>query len=235
MIFLLQYCFSLIALVTPLIALFCLRKSREKMLKLYLLYYTILFALTLLIYSVSPASSSSWRLCALYGTAVLATVLISVYLLKQKKGKIYGIMILACVLLCVISNMYQIKQIPSVPNKYDQVTELLKANDLKKGYSTFWNSANVVTVLSDSEVMVSPIDFDIYGAYYIDHYQSEPQWYKAEEGIEQYFIVLNAEEKELYTYLSDTCTQEIKYDDNLYILVFNDNLFDDAGNPVFSP
>ncbi|MBR6159414.1 MAG: hypothetical protein IKQ40_03850, partial [Lachnospiraceae bacterium] len=100
--------------------------------------------------------------------------------------------------------------------------------------SSFWTSANAVTVLSDGGIVVSPITIYPDGSYEVRRYQSEPWEYEDAPGADRYFVVVSDEDID---YAADTLgknrIEEIKYQDNMYIWVFDRNIFEDL-EPVFA-
>ncbi|MBO4904973.1 MAG: hypothetical protein J5367_07090 [Lachnospiraceae bacterium] len=231
-----MYVLALVILVIPFFAIISYRRIENRMLRLFIIYYWIMFGTTMLTYSVSYALVSNWRLCGLVCTALMLTLCYTLYMLKKCRYVRWFILIVPVIAICTFIAMLTVKKIPSAlnANRNDALIEIYEEHGLTRGYSSFWNSANAVTVLSDNKVHVSPIVFWPDGRYGVRHYQSEPSDYVDIEGCERYFVAVDAEEM---GFTKDTLVansiEQIKYDDNLYILVFDRNVFDNF-EPVFS-
>ncbi len=231
-----MYLLALAILIVPVFAIFSYRKIENRMLRLFIIYYWTMFGMTMLTYSVSYALVSNWRLAGLVCTALMLSLAYTLYMLKNKSHVRWFVLIIPIICVCTFVAMLTVKRIPSAlnANRNDNLIEIYKEHGLTRGYSSFWNSANAVTVLSDDSVHVSPIVFWPDGRYGVRHYQSQPSDYEDVAGCDRYFVAVDAEEME---YTKDTLVknsiEQIKYEDNLYILVFDRNVFDNF-EPVFS-
>ena len=231
-----MYVLALVILIVPVFALFSYKKIANRMIRLLILFYHLMFATTMLTYSVSYALVSNWRLAGLLCAAIITTIVYILYMIKERLYVRWVILAIPVIAVCVLISMLTVKKIPSAlnANRNDQLIEIYKENGLTRGYSSFWNSANAVTVLSDNEINVAPIVFWYDGRYGVRHYQSGPSDYEDVEGVDKYFVAVDAEELE---WCKDTlvanCIEQIKFDDSLYILVFDRNIFEDQ-TPVFS-
>ena len=231
-----MYVFALLLLVIPVFAALSYRKIENRMLRLLIIYYWAMFASTMLTYSVSYALVSNWRLTHLVCAATMLSLIYTLYMLKAGLNVRWFVLLVPVMAVCTIVCMLSVKNLPSAlnANRNDKLIEIYRENGLTRGYSSFWNSANSVTVLSDNEINVSPILFWPDGRYGVRHYQSDPSGYVDVPGTDRYFVAVDAEE---LGYTQDTlvknCIDQIKYDDNLYILVFDRNIFEDF-EPVFS-
>ncbi len=233
---LILYTFAVILLIVPVFAAISYRKIHDRMLRLFILFYWLMFAMTMLTYSVSYALVSNWRLAGLVCTAAMLSMQYTLYMLNNRQYVRWVVLLVPVFAAAALTCLLSVKFIPSAinANRNDQLIQIYEENGLTRGYSSFWNSANAVTVLSDNNIQVSPILFWPDGRYGVRHYQSGPSDYEDVPGLDRYFVAVDAEE---YEYTKDTlvanCTREIKFDDNLYILVFDRNVFSDL-EPVFS-
>ena len=231
-----MYVLALLILIVPVFAVLSYRKIENRMLRLFIIYYWIMFGMTMLTYSVSYALVSNWRLAGLVCTALMLTITYTLYMLKNKRYVRWFVLVVPIICVCTFIAMLTVKKIPSAlnANRNDNLIKIYEENGLTRGYSSFWNSANAVTVLSDDRIHVSPIVFWPDGRYGVRHYQSQPSDYVDVEGCDRYFVAVDAEELE---FTQDTLVKnsidQIKYDDSLYILVFDRNVFDNF-EPVFS-
>ena len=231
-----MYVLALVILIVPVFALLFFKKISNRMVRLLILFYWIMFATTMLTYSVSYALVSTWRLAGLVCAALIVTLVFSLYMIKEKLYMRWFVLVVPVIAVCMIIAGLTVKNIPSAlnANRNDKLIEIYKEHGLTRGYSSFWNSANAVTVLSGDTIHVSPILFWPDGRYGVRHYQSSPSDYTDVPGTDRYFVAVDAQEME---YTKDTLVansiEQIKYDDNLYILVFDRNVFSDL-EPVFS-
>jgi len=229
------YMLALVILIVPFFAILSYRKIEDRILRLFIIHYWLMFAMTMLTYSVSYAAVQTWRLAGLVCCALILTLLYTVYMLKKARFVRWFILIVPVIAICVFVSMLDVKKIPSALNynQNDSLIEVFKEHGLTRGYSFFWNSANAATVLSNGEIVVSPIVFNPDGTYEVRKYQSEPWEYEDVPGLDRYFVVVDGEDME---FCADTLgkhkIEEIKYNDNLYIWVFDRNIFSDL-KPVF--
>lgn len=223
---LLLFLFSLLILLLPVLALFSYRKFQNKMLRVLLLSHWILLFATMFIYSVSPAKGTNWRMCGIYGSSVVISAVYAMWLTGQKKSQRFGYTALSFLSGVALLIVLLIVKIPSTygENRYDRLTEVLKEHELSYGYGEFW-SANVTTILSDSEVKIRPIVIQKSGDYGISRYQSQPDWYEDQPEVNRYFVFLSNDE---YKYVANTLVkdsiEEIPFDENGTILVFDYNI-----------
>ena len=233
---LVMYVFAVLLLVIPVFAAISYRKIKSRPLRLLILFYHMMFFMTMLTYSVSYASVSNWRLAGLVCASVIVSMLYVLYMLKERLYVRWIVLLVPVFAVCSIVSMLTVKHIPSAlnANRNDKLIEIYKENGLTRGYSSFWNSANAVTVLSDNTIQVSPILFWPDGRYGVRHYQSDPSGYVDVAGVDRYFVAVSAEELGyVKNTLAANATDTIKYDDDLYILIFDRNIFSDF-EPVFS-
>ena len=229
------YLLALVILIVPFFAILSYKKIQDRMLRLLIIYYWIMFAMTILTYSVSYAVVQTWRLAGLVCTALILTMLYTVYMIRSARHVRWFVPVVPVIALCVFISMLDVKYIPSALNynQNDSLISIFREHGLTRGYSFFWNSANAATVLSDSEIVVSPIVINPDGTYEVRKYQSEPWEYEDVPGLDRYFVVIDSQEME---YAADTLAkhkiEEIKYQDHLYIWVFDRNIFHDL-KPVF--
>ena len=233
---LVMYTLAIVLLVVPVFAAISYRKLKSRPLRLLILFYWLMFIMTMWTYSVSYASVSNWRLAGLVCAAIILSMLYTVNMLKEKLYIRWVIFLIPVFAVSTLVAMLTVKNIPSAlnANENDQLIEIYKEHGLTRGYSSFWNTANAVTVLSDNTIQVSPILFWPDGRYGVRHYQSDPSGYVDVPGVDRYFVAVDGTEM---GYVEDTlvpnAVETIKFDDGLYILVFDRNIFSDF-TPVFS-
>ncbi len=232
-----MYVLALVLLIVPVLAAISYKKIKNRMLRLLIIYYWLMFAVTLLTYSVSYALVSNWRLAHLACASVILTLLYTFHMVKEKMFVRWFVLLIPVLAVCTLLSMLTVKNIPSATdaNQNDQLISIYREHGLTRGYSSsFWTSANAATVLSDGEIVVSPITIYPDGSYEVRRYQSEPWEYEDATGADRYFVVVSDEDID---YAADTLgknrIEEIKYQDNMYIWVFDRNIFEDL-EPVFT-
>jgi hypothetical protein len=107
-----------------------------------------------------------------------------------------------CALMLAVTILYSYvfaKEIKAIPSDYGRdntnhrLAEFLVSEGLEYGYATFWYS-QAITVLTNSEVRVRNMDVKDREGVIGRHYQSSLNWYNDQEGVEEYFIILSANE-----------------------------------------
>lgn len=223
-----KYVLSLIVLIVPFASLFSYKKIENEAIKIMILTHLCLMAIVFIVYSITGAGDNSWRLCVVMASSSFIAIVYILWLMKNAKQNRWGNLLLVALVLCSIVVSFSIYKIPSRIgfNRYDALIEFCKANNLSYGYGDFWD-ASVTTVLSDGEVKIRPIEVDEDGAYNIRYYQSEPSWYDDSNCEGKWFVLLSQESKErAKDTLCANALEEIKFDDDGYIFVFDENIFD---------
>lgn len=111
--------------------------------------------------------------------------------------------------------------------KYETI-QYLKENNLNYGYATFWNS-QTITVLSDSEVRTANVDVNENGIAPCP-YQANQNWFKPQEGVDRYFVLLSDSEVNTlmatddWNYFESSDVEKLETD-NYVIYVFNSTDF----------
>lgn len=233
-----MYTLALAVLIIPVFALISYKKIGNRMVRLLVLFHFIMFGTTMLSYSISYALVSNWRLAGLMCSAIITSLMFVLEMLKTKQFVRWYVLLVPVFAVCAFICLLTVKNIPSAlnANMNDQLIEIFRENGLTRGYaSSFWNSTNSATVLSDGEIVVSPITIHTDGSYEVRHYQSEPSGYTDVPGVDRYFVVIDGNDIE---YAKETLgankVEEIKYQDGMYIWVYDRNIFEDF-EPVFGP
>ncbi len=232
-----MYVLALLALIFPVFALISYKNVKDRMLRLLTLHYTVMFAVTLITYSVSYASVSNWRLCHLACASLMLMMLYVRYMLKERQHVRWYVLLIPVLAVSAFIPALSVKMIPSAigTNETDKLIGIYREHGLTRGYaSSFWNSTNSANVLSDGEIIVSPIFIYPDGSYEVRRYQSEPWEYEDAPGVDRYFLVIDGRDME---FAADTLgkhvSEEIKFQDDLYIWVFDQNIFKDL-EPVYT-
>ena len=103
---LIRFVFALLLLITPVIALFFYKKYENRLTRILLLDYWVLFFLTYFIYGISELSNTSWRLCILLIMAFIVTVDFLFFILRQKYYNKFGVSVLLLYCYCAFNNSH---------------------------------------------------------------------------------------------------------------------------------
>lgn len=214
------FCFAILLL--PFVALFSFKKFTNKTFKLLFISYYILFFASLFIFDFSTAKGTAHRLVGVYITAVTCSICYIVFLLKDKVLSRFGylasiFMILICVI--CIGNVNSLKG----ENRYDKLIKVLKENGLSEGFSDYW-SAQITTVLSDSQVEICPVEISEDGNIKARLYNVRPSDYTFKEDTDKYFVFMsNIEHDVTESTIRNKAIGEIPFDEDGYIVVFDKN------------
>ena len=215
---------SLVIIFTPFMAFFAYRRIENKNIRIYMLSYIILLASTLFVYDFSSARGTIHRMVGLYMTAVAVTVIFMMWLLRQKALSRFGAVLVIILSVACVFSSYSVIALRG-QNRYDRLAAVLRENDLHRGYAEYW-SAQVTTVLSDSDITVAPVIISESGEITPRLYNSREDQFESVEGIDRYFAFLSSWE---YETTEDTVCRDasevIPFDEDGYIVVFDHNIF----------
>ncbi len=143
---------------------------------------------------------------------------------KRIAGLFASLIVLGCFV--TVSQILQMPFDYGFDNAHHKAIEVLKKYDLDYGYATYWN-ANILTLLSDSEVKVRDVNFDN-GEYKNGWLNCDRQWYKTQPGRDTYFILFaeheyNGKVEENHPILEDTV--KVIHENGWYILIKDKNIF----------
>lgn len=216
--------FGFVIMIVPFVAFVTYKKIESNIMKLLMISYVILLFSTLFIYDFSMARGTAHRMVGIYMTAVIVSVTYAGWLIKNDKFKRFGFLLAILFVGASIFSLYGVASLRG-ENRYEKLAKVLEEKDLKYGYAEYW-SAQVTTVLSDSKVQVCPIDIDEEGVVSKRLYNVRPQQFDTKEGVDRYFAFLSAWEYEtLEDSLGGDAIEEIQFDDDGYILIFDHNIF----------
>ena len=215
---------SLIIVFTPIAALCAYRRIENKIIRIYILAYIILLASTMFVYEFSPARGTVHRMVGLYMTALTVTVIFMMWLLRHGTLSRFGAVLAIILSIACVFSVYSVTALRG-QNRYDSLISVLRDNDLHRGYAEYW-SAQVTTVLSDSDITVAPVTISENGEIEPRMYNSRKDQFEAEEGVDRYFAFLSSWE---YETAKDTVCKDavevIPFDEDGYIVIFDHNLF----------
>ena len=216
--------FGFIIMLVPLVTFVSYRKIESKIMRLLMISYVILLLSTLFIYDFSSARGTAHRMVGIYMTAVLVTVTYAAWLVRNKELSRFGFILALILTGAVVFSLYGVASLRG-ENRFERLGRVLEENNLKYGYAEYW-SAQVTTVLSDSRAEVSPIEIGEDGTVSKRLYNIRPQQFDAKDGVDRYFVFLSAWEYEtVKESLGSDAIEEIQFDDDGYILVFDHNIF----------
>ena len=215
---------SLVIIFTPFIAFCAYKKIENKIIRIYMLSYIILLASTLFVYDFSHARGTIHRMVGLYMTALTVTVIFMMWLVRQGALARFGAVLAIVLSIACLFSAYSTIALRG-QNRYDGLTAVLKENGLSRGYAEYW-SAQVTTVLSDSDITVAPVNISDSGEITPRLYNSREDQFEAVEGVDRYFVFLSSWE---YETTKDTVCKDasevIPFDEDGYIVVFDHNIF----------
>ncbi|MCR5507291.1 MAG: hypothetical protein K6F34_01255 [Lachnospiraceae bacterium] len=227
---------GLMLLIIPVIALFFYRKTKNRLVRILLLDYWVLFIITYITYGVSVVSNTNWRLCTLLCMAFAVSACFLYMMIKEGFAARFvyiALLIIFPALLTIPVSVYRLPSDPSL-NGYVRMAKVLDENGLTYGYSGLWGGADVMDVLTDSRIRMSMISFDQDGSYGIVRYQSEASCYEDQPGVSRYFVVVGNDGLDtVKDTLVKNASEQIPFEDST-ILVFDGNIFKD-GQPVYAP
>lgn len=210
----------------PVIALVFYRKFDFPS-KLLILTHFGLSAVIMFGFVFGILSAANWRLSPMICTGILVCFAV----LKIVKGYVVpqrfaAVMLSIFIVMSGVSFFTVAKMDKNgiVNNDKYGVIQYLKENELDYGYATFWNS-QVITVLSDSQVKAANVDVNDAGIAPCP-YQANMNWFKPQEGVDRYFVLLSSAEEvtlmqtEDWRYFEDLPVERHIFEDYI-IYVFN--------------
>lgn len=190
---------SLILLAVPVIMACMYHKFETIAYRLMILVHHFMTLLILLGWIFGKLSAANWRLSPIAATSTILSVMFIKWIIEKTTYKRLSLIIavpILCVCLTTSLEILTIEKQTAENAALNQLTDFLKENDLKYGYATFWN-ANIITMMSDSEVKVRVITLEKDG-YKKRLYQTNKNWYETVNGYDEYFVILTDQEMEDY-------------------------------------
>lgn len=232
---LLRLLLAVILLTVPVIALFFYKRCDNKLMRILLLDYWVLFGLIMLTYSVSKIQEASWRLASLLGMSIIVSLLYIFWALKEKFFCRFAYLFLAVFILTACSDLVSVASLSADDsvNGYVRLAAVLDEHGLTYGYTDLWGGANAITVLTDSRIKVRAVKYEGENTYSIDRYQGQASWYEDQPGVDRYFAVLPNDYLDIYKdSLVEGSIEQIPFEETT-ILVFDKNIFKD-GQQVYN-
>ncbi len=225
---------GVLLLVIPAVALIFYRKYENRMMRILLLDYWVLFIVTYITYGLSVVSDTNWRLGTLYIMAVAVTFCFTDYLIGLEFIGRFANLAAAFLIITLLTIPLSVYKLPTDPmlNGYVRMAAVLDEHGLTYGYSDLWGGADVMDVITDQRIRMAMISYEKDGSYNIVRYQSEASGYEDRPGVSRYFAVVPDSKMD---YVKDTLVknsvEQIPFEDST-ILVFEGNIFSD-GRPIY--
>ncbi len=219
---------SLVIFLVPVFALFLYGKL-NKYERIFLIFHWLMTGFILYGYVFGNLSSVNWRLSPIICSAVVVNVMVWKCLWTEFNLQRAAVLFSSLVILSSAVTVGQIAKMPADygrDNDHHKAIELLEKNNLTYGYATYWN-ANILTLLSSSEVKVRDVNLD----------QDQPRngwlncdrlWYEDQPGQDKYFFLLTVSEyndlvSRNHVILENT--SDIISEGNWVVLVKDSNIF----------
>jgi len=194
-------------LMLPLMAFVYYPKITDKATKILLWSNLALTAIIFVGCVCGKLAGANWRLTPILGSNALTSVVaVKIFfggrIFSEKTRKIAVSRVIAVSALAIIMAFSSVSfvKIVKMPYNYGKdndlhaIAQFLEENDLTYGYATFWR-AQSVTLISDGDVKVRSINATENGcSAYV--YQANYEWFENQDGVNEYFIVLERGEYE---------------------------------------
>lgn len=220
--------FGTILPIIPLYELFNYTKIQNRYERILLIAHWCSTALILIGWVFGKISSANWRLSPVLCTSMLVFIAYAGRLFNEIEFRRIGVIIALPMLIVSCHSVATIFTLEKDASTTDasRIIDLVERNDLTYGYAEFWK-ANVVTVLSNSDVKIRNIKFedDQVLPYY---YQNCNSWFDNQEGVDRYFLLLtNSEYEDLLSADNELVQQydDIDSDYGFVLLIYDHNIF----------
>ena len=220
---------GIIILVLPIIALCCYSKIEDRKFRILLLTHVFMTMLIMMGYIMGKLSNANWRLSPIVAMSTVVSIAFLKWTVQEKAmQRIISMLVIPVMLVCCITTV-TIMKMPA-DNTEDNILYTL-ANGLEEhgltyGYATFWR-ANGVTVVSDSAVKVRSVNIDENNVWKYT-YQSCNSWFDRQEGVDKYFLLMDAGERDTMVNSNNHLMYEKIEEftiDGFIVWVFNHNIF----------
>ena len=181
-------------------------------------------------------SAANWRLSPVVGTSMVISLAFLQWAIHDRTPmmRLSGILLIPMALVCALNTVtvFQMPRDSYKKNAKYELVDFLEDEGLNYGYATFWY-ANAMTVISNSDVLVRSVSVSDTGEVTPYYYQTERSWYKAQEGQDNYFLLLTQGEFDSMTQganaLLTTASRTLEIQDSnnatYHVLVFDQNIF----------
>ncbi|MDD3842711.1 MAG: hypothetical protein WC296_05830 [Candidatus Izemoplasmatales bacterium] len=228
---LIRFVLALILAVFPIMGLCFYRKITNRTIKIVIISHFVLMFVILAGFIFGSLGAANWRFIPLLASCIITTLVLLWYFIKELRWYRFGALFLPFLTLGMIASMVQIAKMPANYGRDGEAYELsafLLENDLTYGYAEFWQS-QAITVISNSQVQARNIVISVTGVT-PGYYQSSSTWFEDQDGIDNYFVIVNTadlywfEYSSVYNQYDDFVTEEYTVGDYV-IYVFSENPF----------
>jgi len=223
---------ALLLLISPILLLCRYKKIRSDAEKILLWSHLVVTAVIMLGFICGKLSGANWRLVPMLGSSILVTLIYVKELLwseevEKRIGTVFAALLI-CVSFLTAQTMLQMPH--NAGNTFQNIATTLSNKGYTYGYATFWQSNNT-TLLSNGRVKVVTVNINN-GTVERRAYQTASYWFEDQEGQEDYFLLLTANEyqevkrSKYWQDLNLNCDLIDEFTcDGYHILVFNGNVF----------
>lgn len=219
---------ALVLMIVPVVMLLFYRRFESREYKIVLLAHHFLTLIILVGWTFGKLNAANWRLSPILVTSALCCVIFAKWIYETEKVKRPALLIiipLVCILAVTSAQLVTVKKQSDENARLEGLAEYLEQQNLQYGYATFWN-ANVVTMMSDSKVIIRSVEFDDSGVSPL-YYQSNQNWYGTVQNYAKYFLVLTGTEYSSYysKIIAEKPPEDTKQYGDYTILIYNQNIF----------
>ena len=224
--------FALFLAVFPLVSLFFYGKAKDPLFKVFVLQHFIVTVLILLAVVFGSLGAANWRWIPVIASALFLSVLTIREIVARFDARRVVPVFAAVLLIFAAVNAVEMRRIEpdyGQDNLNHRIAAELETRGLTYGYADFW-IAQAVTVLSGGDVKVRSINVDAEEGATPYYYQSAFSWYEDQEGVSEYFMILNLTDynklhvSDMYDEIQPYWVETIEFE-GYYILVFSQNVF----------
>ncbi|OHE40853.1 MAG: hypothetical protein A2Y16_02875 [Tenericutes bacterium GWF2_57_13] len=224
--------FALFIAVFPLCAPLLYGKSKDPLFKVFVLQHFLLSTLILLAVVFGSLGAANWRWIPVIASALFLSVLTVREIATRFEAKRVVPVFAALLFIFAALNGYEMNQMDAdygQDNLNHRIAAELESRGLTYGYADFWIS-QAVTVISGGDVKVRSINVNIEEGVIPYYYQSAFSWFEDQEGVEEYFLILNSSDynklhvSDMYAEIQPNWVETISFE-GYYIIIFNQNVF----------
>lgn len=216
---------GIILLLVPIIMVFMYKKFKDVSYRLMILTHHFMTLIILLGWVFGKLSSANWRLSPIIVTASILCVMFIKWGIREINYKrLLAIIVIpvGCMMIIVTGDILRSSQ--TIENeKLTSLSAYLKDEGLEYGYATFWQ-ANIITMISDSDVKVRVIDIDEKG-YSKRLYQTNENWYENVKEYDKYFVIFDEYEEYYIDNPNFEEPDEVLECAGYSIFVYDENIF----------
>ncbi len=210
------------------------KNSSGRAIRIFVWIHWAVTAIVLMGYIFGVLAGADWRLVPVMGTSVMLSLLFVQRTIQSRMsaGRVAALLMIPIIAVSYLDlkNVREMKKDNYKDNVLFSIADYLEEEGLTYGYATFWN-ANAITVISDSEVKVRDVIVDENGVWK-RLYQSSDKWYEAQEGQQEYFLLLSVGEYDTLAAIENSIVYSAVREytpvlNNLqyHILVYDHNIF----------